>query len=112
DQKQRGGLRLDSREAMLEGGDSGPALVPGKPRESLLIRALYHGDDLSMPPQEQLAEATIRHFEKWVAGGAVWPEHSQVRGGGVVTKADQQWWAFRPLVKRDPPVLKDDDWSR
>src|SRR5215472_2680417 len=50
--KVRGGLRLDSREAMLAGGDSGPAVVPGKPGESLLIQAIRHQDGLAMPPKK------------------------------------------------------------
>lgn len=110
-EKQRGSLRLDSREAILQGGDTGPALVPGKPADSLLLQALNY-TDFRMPPAGQLPEATIRHFEKWIAEGAHWPEESQIRDGTVITKADRQWWAFRPLVKADPPILKQDSWSR
>src|SRR5436305_469683 len=55
DKKQRGGLRVDSLSALLEGGDQGPALVPGEPEKSLLIKAVRHGDkDLKMPPEKKL----------------------------------------------------------
>ena len=67
-EKQKGGLRLDSREGLLAGGDSGPALSPGKPAESLLIKAIRHEDkDLAMPPAESgkpLTAAVIADFER------------------------------------------------
>ena len=52
--KERGGLRVDSLASLLEGGDSGPAIVPGKPEESLLLKAIRHEDDLAMPPKDKL----------------------------------------------------------
>src|SRR5437870_11135571 len=58
--KSKGGLMLDSREAMLHGGDSGPAIVPGKPDESLLIKAISYADEnLQMPPKAKLPDAEI-----------------------------------------------------
>ena len=75
--KIKGGLRLDSREALLTGGDSGAALVPGKPDESLLLKAVRHLDaDLKMPPPKEepkLADTVIADLAAWVAQGAVWP---------------------------------------
>ena len=73
DTKQEGGLRLDTRAGVLLGGDSGPALVAGNPDGSLLIDALHHRG-LEMPPTSKLLDKTIVHFERWVEGGAIWPE--------------------------------------
>ena len=71
--KQECGIRLDTRAGVLQGGESGPALVAGNPDESLLIDALHHRS-LEMPPTSKLPYKTILHFERWVEGGAVWPE--------------------------------------
>src|SRR5438552_1554090 len=69
--KPKGGLLLDSRAALLKGGDSGPALVPGKPGESLLLKAVRYADpNLRMPPKTKLSEAVIGDIEKWIALGA------------------------------------------
>src|SRR5262245_55331924 len=73
DKKQRGGLRLDSRAALLAGGDRGTALVPGKPDESFLIRAIRHEDELKMPPSKKLSREQIGDLTQWVRMGAPWP---------------------------------------
>ena len=77
-EKQEGGLRLDSRAAMLEGGDSGPAIVPGKPDESILLQAVRHTEkDLQMPPAKagpKLSDSTIADLAAWVQAGAAWPQ--------------------------------------
>ena len=71
--KASGGLRLDSREAMLKGGESGPAVVPGDPRKSLLIKAIEHEDDsLTMPPDNLLPPRIRSDLKSWVAAGATW----------------------------------------
>src|SRR5436190_6105513 len=70
--KVRGGLLVDSREALLKGGDSGPAIVPGKPDESLLLSALRY-QDFEMPPKGKLGDDVIRNFEQWIREGAVDP---------------------------------------
>ncbi|HMO66085.1 MAG TPA: DUF1549 domain-containing protein, partial [Verrucomicrobiota bacterium] len=73
--KVKGGLRLDSREALLAGGDSGPALVPGQPSDSLILQAVMHAKpDLEMPPKEKLTAQDIAVLERWIATGAPWPE--------------------------------------
>jgi hypothetical protein len=72
--KAEGGLRLDSREATLKGGDSGPALVPGKPEESLLLLAVKRTHKiLEMPPEEKLASRDVATLERWIREGAPWP---------------------------------------
>ena len=73
--KQEGGLRLDSREAAVKGGENGPSLVAGKPEESLLVQAVkFDNPELQMPPKDQLSEAQIAAITEWVKQGAVWPE--------------------------------------
>src|SRR5436190_19921013 len=69
--KLKGGLRLDSRDGLLKGGDSGPAVVPGKPEESRLIKAVRYADDeLKMPPKEKLPAAVLADLEAWIKMGA------------------------------------------
>jgi hypothetical protein len=74
-EKQKGDLRLDSREAAMKGGPTGRALVPGKPEESLMLKLMRHshGDLERMPPKDKLAEAEIAEIERWIKDGAAWP---------------------------------------
>ena len=72
--KAEGGLRLDTREAALKGGDSGPAVVPGKPDQSLLLMAIKRTHKvLEMPPKEKLSGKDIAVLERWIQDGAPWP---------------------------------------
>ena len=73
EKKQEAGLRLDSRDALLTGGDTGPSIVPGKPDESLLIQAVRHDGEIKMPPKKKLAESQIAALTRWVETGATWP---------------------------------------
>src|SRR5436309_13886115 len=72
--KHKGGLRLDSREAILAGGDSGPAVVAGSPEQSLLIKAVHYDEELRMPPRSKLTAEQVAVLTLWVKGGAPWPE--------------------------------------
>jgi hypothetical protein len=117
-EKQKGGLRLDHRDALRQGGDSGPALVPGKPAESLLLRVLRHEvDDLKMPKDgAKLDDATLRDFASWIAQGAPDPRDQPPAAASASTWADtlavrRQWWSLQPV--RRPPVPKPRDltWS-
>ncbi|MBI4909647.1 MAG: DUF1553 domain-containing protein [Acidobacteria bacterium] len=87
---QSSGLRLDSRAAALKGGSKGPALVPGKPEESLLIRAVRH-DGLKMPVGGKLKDDEIAALEEWVRSGAAWPQSASRN------EANSQHWAFLPV---------------
>ncbi len=114
--KAKGGLRLDDREAVLRGGDSGPALVPGKPEESLLLVAIRHTDpDLEMPPRkERLSESVLKDFERWIADGAVDPRESangQDGRTGDDFASRKQHWSFRPVVAPPVPQPKRADWA-
>ncbi len=98
--KDSGNLRVDSREALLKGGDTSPAIVPNKPAESLLLKALRHdNDDLKMPPDKRLPDETIATFEVWITAGAPWPEG---KPGGFQAK---RHWAFQPI--KSPQVPSD-----
>jgi mono/diheme cytochrome c family protein len=114
--KSKGGLLLDSREALLTGGETGPAIVAGKPDESLLIKAIRYADeDLQMPPKnEKLSAADIAALTEWVKAGAPWPEKKGGEAAGVkrrkpgkISDEDRQWWAFRPVQKVEPPIVKN-----
>ncbi len=99
--KVSGGLRLDTREAILKGGDSGPAVVPGNREESLLVTAIRHDDDLlKMPPgKDALPREAIADLTAWVEAGAPWPEAVEAR-----TLSAQKHWAFEPLLPVAPPA--------
>lgn len=111
--KQEGGLRLDSLDGFLQGGDSGPAIVPGKPDESILVDAIhYRGSE--MPPTGKLANKQILHIERWIANGAHWPKNGELlrKSEGAITEGDRQWWAFQPLRQPDVPIDPEDAWSK
>src|SRR5579884_14830 len=72
--KTRGGPKLTSRAAILRGGDTRPAAVPGKPDESLLIQAVRRTGDLKMPPKQKLSDRDVARLVRWVELGLPWPE--------------------------------------
>ena len=110
-EKQKGSLRLDSREAMLKGGESGPAIVPGKPEESLLVEAVNY-EGLEMPPSCKLEPDKLEVLTRWVAMGAPWPA-AGITGSTSTGKktsplaatstqagfsdGDRAFWSFQPL---------------
>jgi hypothetical protein len=102
--KLKGGLRLDDRDAMRRGGDTGPAVVPGKPDESLLLQALSYADDvIRMPPKQKLPDPVIADFRRWVEMGAPDPrDGSRATSAGMV---DGTWWSLRPIVEPKIPQL-------
>jgi hypothetical protein len=115
-EKLRGGLRLDSREGLQRGGDSGPAVVPGKPEESLLIRAIrYRDEELRMPPRAKLPDAVVAEFEAWVKMGAPDPR-TDPDGVAAHSAFDlakgTHFWSFRPPKRVPPPPVKRADWPR
>ncbi|MCY4026869.1 MAG: PSD1 and planctomycete cytochrome C domain-containing protein [Acidobacteria bacterium] len=112
-----GGLRLDSREGLLAGGDSGPAVVPGRPAESALVERL-HGRPVLMPPTGPLADDDIAALTRWVAVGAPWPEAA---AAGAADPPDpsapfdlperrRAHWAWQPVQDALPPVVTDEGW--
>src|SRR5438309_2300294 len=116
-QKQKAKLRLDSREAMLKGGESGPAIVPGAPEKSLLIKALRHDDDdLKMPPTGPLAKSDVAALAKWIQQGAHWPQTAgEARlapksSSFKITPEDRAFWAFQPVANPPVPKVNDSAW--
>ena len=115
--KQKAQLRMDSREHILRGGESGAAMIPGKPGESLLIEAVsYRSADLQMPPKKKLGKRQVEDLGRWIAMGAPWPEEQvgrerQVASGPSeafeISKEDRAYWAFQPLRGRSGRHLDD-----
>ena len=110
-----GGLRLDSRDAMLAGGARGPAVAPGDASSSLLIKAVRRENaDLKMPPTEALEPAEIAALETWINAGATWPEAkavSQAPAGQIRPEA-RQFWSFQPVRRPEPPAVRDEKAAR
>lgn len=73
EKKQKSSLRLDSREAVLKGGANGPAIVPGKPEESLMMTVVEYAGDIQMPPDAKLDDEKIAILKKWIEKNAPWP---------------------------------------
>ena len=113
--KQKGGLRVDHIGYLKSGGDTGPALVPGKPDESALVEAVqYANADFRMPPKEKLPDAEIAILENWIRMGAVWPEDATKRivvTEGGFTEEQRAYWFFQPVKKVTPPKI-DSAWVR
>jgi cytochrome c553 len=114
------GLRVDSREALLRGGDTGPAIVPGDPEKSPLLKAVQHADGFPRMPRgrAKLAAADIEALAEWIKTGAVWPASAAavpapaVAHERVITAEQRAYWAFRPLAKPAPPVVRRTGWAR
>lgn len=112
--KSKGGLRLDTRESIIAGGDSGPAIFPGKPDRSRLISAIRYGaDSEQMPPKKKLPEDVIKDFEKWIQLGAPWPENQQAtplsgnKKSFKISEEDKNFWAFQPIRMPEIPEIKN-----
>lgn len=104
------GLRVDSRAALLEGGASGPALIPGDAEGSLLIRVLRHAGEVKMPPAGKLTDQQIDRLAAWVRQGAPYPGPGTADGGSPPEGAAQHW-AFEPPRKHEPPPASN-GWAR
>jgi cytochrome c553 len=117
-EKVKGGLRVDSREALRRGGDSGPAVVPGEPAKSLLLSAIKHLDpDLKMPSKApKLDPALIADFERWISLGAPDPRDAPPSGVAQGNWAEKfaerkKWWCFQPITPAALPAVRDAAWS-
>jgi mono/diheme cytochrome c family protein len=112
--KARGGLTLDGRDAILKGGESGPAVVPGKPEQSLLVAAVRATKgDLRMPPKGKLRPAQVAALEKWVRDGAPYPAGATAAAALDPTSPEaRQFWSFRPLRQQTLPPVRGAKWPR
>ena len=106
--KLKAGLYLDTRDGLLKGGDSGPAVVVGKPGDSLLIRAMHFSGDTKMPPKGKLPAAVVADFEKWVAMGLPDPRTAAVarKQVGMSVEDGRNFWAFKPVAAPTPPTVR------
>src|SRR4051794_18798623 len=118
--KPKAGLRLDSRAAMLAGGDSGPAVGPGNVEGSLPLTAISHEDSaLKMPPSKKLGAGQVDDLTRWVKMGAPWPGGGEAsasalaprKGEFTISERDRNHWAFRPVVRPASPPVQDRSWA-
>ncbi|MBV8881812.1 MAG: DUF1549 domain-containing protein, partial [Planctomycetaceae bacterium] len=111
--KRKGGLLLDSRAGLLQGGDSGAAAVAGAPDKSLLVRALMYSEELKMPPKGRLGAAVVADFQDWIRRGLPWPDSAPV--GPPTTKVEKPRplpWSFQPVRIVPAPAVKDAAWPK
>ena len=110
-----GGLLLTSTAAMLQGGDSGPAIEPGDPTASLLISAA-NWDEMEMPPDTKMPTEEVAILEHWIRGGAPWygpaDELELTREPFPLEERKQAHWCWQPLGKPDVPASSDPRWNR
>jgi hypothetical protein len=113
-EKVKGGLLLDSRDGILNGGDSGPAIVPGDPEKSLLIKAVRYTDsDLQMPKKAKLADDQIAALEQWVRMGAPDPRTAAASAAQKSPGSSKtNHWAWQPVKPVAVPAVADNGWSQ
>jgi mono/diheme cytochrome c family protein len=114
-EKQESGLRLDDREAMLRGGESGVAVVPGRASKSRLIEAVrYQNDELQMPPDDPLPDEAIANLTRWVEMGAPWSESSARQALETplerIDEIRASHWALQPIFKPELPEVQGEHW--
>ena len=119
--KLKANLRLDDRDAILQGGDSGPAITPGDPEKSLLVAAVrYHDEDLQMPPKGKLPDAAVADIVTWVRVNAPWPPGLAAPSAGGALARDstgygelrKSHWAYQPVSAPAVPKVTQATWPR
>ena len=120
--RETAGLRVDSREALLKGGDSGPAIVPGNPDASLLIKAIRHAADVPRMPMggAKLSEQAIAALAQWIRDGAIWPQPTGASAAAAaprlaektITPEQRAFWSFQPIRRVVPPPVTDRGWVK
>ena len=115
--KTKSGFSLATREALLKGGDRGPAVVPGKGASSHLVRFVARTDEPHMPPKQPAPEGAVALLTRWIDLGAAY-DRPLVEAAGpagpkplTVTDKDRDYWAYRPLRPTAPPAVKDAAWA-
>lgn len=113
-----GGLQVDFREGLRQGGDAGPAVVPGRPELSLVVKALRY-ETVEMPPAGKLPDEVIKDFEHWISRGAVDPRDAPLSADDAneaTWKAKlaerSHWWSLQPPRLTTPPVVADIAWNQ
>ncbi|MBC8353547.1 MAG: PSD1 domain-containing protein [Planctomycetes bacterium] len=108
--KQESGLRLDSREALLRGGDGGVVVVSRDPQQSRLVHAVRYGEELQMPPNQKLGDRDIESLELWIKLSMPWPE--SLREIGNTADEVRSHWAFQPVESPNAAEVHDETWSK
>ena len=116
-EKLKGGLHLDSREDLLKGGDTGPAIVPGDVENSLLITTVRWKDkDLAMPPKTPLPPEQLADLEAWVKAGAPWPKEEGAKSAKKETfsiqKRKTEHWCWAAPAALAPPTVSAAPWQK
>ena len=117
-EKTKSGLNLASRELLLKGGDRGPAVVPGKGSQSLLVKLVARQDEPHMPPKQPAPKEAVELLAKWIDLGAAYDKPlidsaaAGVKKPLTVTEKDRQYWAYRPLQTTPVPAVKNAKWPR
>ena len=109
----KAGLLLDSRDGWKRGGDSGPAIVPGKPNDSLLIKALKYENGMEMPPKGKLPEEVVADFVTWIEQGAPDPRTAPAKAIArreIDIETGKQFWCFKPIAPPVVPSVKNKTW--
>ncbi|MHC4246484.1 MAG: DUF1553 domain-containing protein [Planctomycetota bacterium] len=117
DGRPKGGLRLDHRPGMVEGGDRGPAFDEASPESSLLLRMIsWEHEDYRMPPKGRLSDHDIAILNEWVLEGATWADGVGADPSDAEADTDipvgGDWWAWQPLVRPDVPDVDGAAWVR
>ncbi|WZO97627.1 PSD1 and planctomycete cytochrome C domain-containing protein [Isosphaeraceae bacterium EP7] len=119
DTNSKGGLRVDDRNGLVDGGNSGPAVLPGNPEESLLLQAVLHEDGApKMPPKSKLTEQELADLTQWIKDGAAWPEVPVAAVSATISKPNEKYnelkknhWAWQPLKPpAQAPAVVDGSW--
>ena len=112
--KPKAGLRLTNREAMLQGGDSGPAATAGDPGKSLIVASIHYLEDPKMPPKGKLPDDEIATLERWVAMGLPWPKTEVAATARPldfqITPEQRRFWSFQAVRATEPPSVHRQDW--
>jgi hypothetical protein len=117
------GLRVDSRDGLLRGGETGPALVPGDPEKSAIYKAVQHAEGFPRMPRgrAKLAAQDIDALAEWIRGGAVWPSAGDAAPDAAppaaaaeraITAEQRAFWSFQPIASHAPPEVRDTAWPR
>lgn len=113
-------FRIDTLSGLLTGGERGPAIIPGKPSESLLISAINHDDVLQMPPKQKLSAKQIADITKWIETGAAWPGMLPAtvtavtisNSASTISDEDRKFWLFQSPLAAKPPAVRDAQWIK
>ncbi|HKB41015.1 MAG TPA: c-type cytochrome domain-containing protein, partial [Gemmataceae bacterium] len=106
-ERQRGGLRLDTKQGLLRGSDNGPVVVPGRPEKSRLLQAVRHEGEVKMPPKGKLSPEAVADLDHWVRLGVPWPDGGTTPDTRSVAEVRRRHWAFQTVRRRGVPSVRN-----